>query len=65
MMRSLVVARGQHRAFASVPACNKAQWRRQHARSIGVFEIRDDKFAVWRDYSDLAQFAVQMPAPAA
>jgi hypothetical protein len=34
-------------------------------RVMGVFEIRDDKIAVWRDYFDLAQFAGQMPAPAA
>jgi len=34
-------------------------------RVMGVFEIRDDKIAVWRDYFDLAQFAGQMPAPGA
>lgn len=34
-------------------------------RVMGVFEVRDDKIAVWRDYFDLAQFAGQMPAPAA
>ena len=34
-------------------------------RVMGVFEIRDGKIAVWRDYFDLAQFTGQMPtAPA-
>lgn len=34
-------------------------------RVMGVFEIREGKIAVWRDYFDLAQFAGQMPAPGA
>ncbi len=33
-------------------------------RVMGVFEIREGKIAVWRDYFDMAEFASQMPAPA-
>jgi limonene-1,2-epoxide hydrolase len=33
-------------------------------RVMGVFEIRDGKIAVWRDYFDMAQFASQMPTQA-
>jgi limonene-1,2-epoxide hydrolase len=29
-------------------------------RVAGVFEIRDGKVAVWRDYFDLAEFTNQM-----
>ena len=31
-------------------------------RVMGVFEIRDEKIAVWRDYFDMAEFASQMPS---
>jgi limonene-1,2-epoxide hydrolase len=34
-------------------------------RVMGVFEIRDGKIAVWRDYFDLAEFSRQMPGAAA
>ncbi len=30
-------------------------------RVMGIFEIRDGKIAVWRDYFDMAQFVSQMP----
>lgn len=30
-------------------------------RVMGVFEIRDGRIAVWRDYFDMAEFASQMP----
>jgi limonene-1,2-epoxide hydrolase len=29
-------------------------------RVAGIFEVRDDKIAVWRDYFDLAAFTEQM-----
>ena len=29
-------------------------------RVVGVFEIRDDKISVWRDYFDMAEFTNQM-----
>ena len=31
-------------------------------RVMGVFEIRDGKIAVWRDYFDMAEFAVKPAA---
>ncbi len=29
---------------------------------MGIFELRDDRIAAWRDYWDLAQFERQLPA---
>jgi limonene-1,2-epoxide hydrolase len=37
-----------------------ADGKRIELRVAGVFEVRDGKVAVWRDYFDLAEFTNQM-----
>jgi limonene-1,2-epoxide hydrolase len=37
-----------------------ADGKRIELRVAGVFEVRDGKVAVWRDYFDLAEFTKQM-----